>query len=59
MALFSLQANIDKLEAKIEKCMENTHKEDIKIKTLLKQKNRQGAMLALQRRKLYETELNR
>ena len=39
--------------------MENIKKEDVKIKTLLQQKNKQGAMLALQRRKMYEQDLNR
>jgi hypothetical protein len=43
----------------MELCMEKTGLEDINIKALLKQKNKQGAYLALQRRKMYETELNR
>ena len=39
--------------------MENIKKEDVKIKTLLQQKNREGAMLTLKRRKMYEQDLNR
>ena len=39
--------------------MENIKKEDVKIKTLLQQKNREGAMLTLKRRKMYEEDLNR
>jgi hypothetical protein len=39
--------------------MEKTQQEDINIRALLKQKNKQGACLSLQKRKMYETELNR
>ena len=39
--------------------MDKTREEDIKIKTLLQQKNRTVALSCLQRRKLYEKQLER
>ena len=59
VALFSLQRSIDKTEAKITELMEKSQFETIKIKKLLAQKNKNGAMLALQTKKLYEDEQNK
>lgn len=59
VALFSIQQTMDRIEAKINDCADKTQQLDLKIKTQLREKNRQGAMLSLQRRKMYETEQNR
>ena len=59
IAIFSLEQTMKKIEDKLDLCIEKTKQEDLKIKNLLLQKNKNGAMLALQRRKLFETEMNR
>lgn len=47
------------MEAKLELLIAKTGEQDNKIRALLQQKNKQGAALALQRRKIYEAEINR
>jgi len=59
MALFALDSNISRLEQKTNECAEKASREHAKAKQCLQQKNKQGALLALQRKKMFEEECNR